>query len=417
MRRVGGLKLSGVKVRGFRAGRLLALVLFCLVFLCATRRAQARDATCVRGDGDGNFSVAFRTGVEVHIGATRKDGFAIHSCDVSLVWGDHKLSVASGVAMADLDAFGIDLGVGEPIVAFEVQESDKDCCSVYKIYSLKKPPRLLSTITGGSFFSASDTDLDGRVEIWTDDSLAVRGFDNLTVAELDFAPPVVLRFARNQLLDVGSEFQSHFDDVIAKLKTQLTPEDLLDFKSSDGKLSPASNEPVEYMHEMRRVKIRILEIAWTYLYSGRDEDAWKALANYWPAVDIERIRTRLVEMRKNGIRAQIDGVSSGLQGKKKHAQVFDVLFGAERGPSQLILPQPILIRTPPPSAERGLTRSEVVLDLLIDAAGKIRSVSPQGAEAVDPRITDAAQEWKFIPAFSSDHPVACRFRFGISARR
>jgi hypothetical protein len=398
----------------FQARTVLAFS--CFVFLCATYDVHARDATCVGGDG--NFSVAFRTGVAVHIGATKKDGFAVHACDASLTWDDHSLTVASGVALVDLDAFGVDLGVGEPVVAFEVHESDQDCCSAYKIYSLQKPPRLLRTIAGESFFSASDIDLDGRVEIWTDDASAVQGFENLSVAELDFAPPVVLRFDNNRLLDVGLEFQTHFDDLIAKLKAELTPEDILDFKGSDGKLLPTSTAPVEYMHELRRVKIKILEIVWAYLYSGREDDAWKALANYWPATDIERVRVGLTELRKNGIRSQIDGVSSaGVSRKKKRAQVFDILFGPEHGPSQLIPPMPILIRAPPPSADHGLANSDAVLDLLIDSAGKVRSAATENAKVADPRLTDNAMQWKFIPAFRSDRPVACNLRFAISAKK
>jgi len=41
----------------------------------------------------------------------------------------------------------------------------------YKVYSLEKPPRLLPTITGGDWFSAADTKLEGRTEIWTSDTV------------------------------------------------------------------------------------------------------------------------------------------------------------------------------------------------------------------------------------------------------
>jgi len=101
---------------------------------------------------------------------------------------------------------------------------------VSKIYSLRTPPVLLRTITGGEFFSAADTDLDGRVEIWTDDAASVEGFENLLLSDLDFAPPMVLRFVRGQLLDVSSEFQPYFDQKIAEATGQLNPQDLGDFK-------------------------------------------------------------------------------------------------------------------------------------------------------------------------------------------
>jgi hypothetical protein len=157
----------------YRRCGVLAVV--CFVLFCAKCHAQSHQVGCF--EGDGSFSARFRTGVEVQVAAAKKDGFAVRACDAILASGGVRLTVASGAAVADLDAFGVDLGTGAPIAAFQVQESNADCCFTYKIYSLQKPTRLLRTIAGGSFFSASDRDLDGRVEIWTDDALAVQGFD------------------------------------------------------------------------------------------------------------------------------------------------------------------------------------------------------------------------------------------------
>jgi hypothetical protein len=306
-----------------------------------------------------------------------------------------------------------------PVVAFQIQKSDSDLFRSYQIYSLQKPPRLLRTVTGGDFFSASDTDLDGRVEVWTDDASAVAGFDNLSLSELDFAPPVVLRFVHNQLLDVGSEFQPYFDHLIAKLKAQLDPLDLHDFKNSDGKLAPITSVSAERMHRLRSVKIKVLEVVWAYLYCGREEDAWKALADMWPVADVQRVRVALVLARSRGIRAQVDGVSSAVPPRNKHTPIFDAASKAEHGLSQLIPPQPILLRRPPPSAaDQGLASSEMFLDLLIDSAGKVRSAESAGStKSVDADLMNAAMEWKFIPAFRDGRSVACKLRIAVSARR
>ena len=81
--------------------------------------------------------------------------------------GDKRsLVVTDAAAQVDVDALGIDLGLGTPLVAFQVKCADVDCCRTFLIYSLQKPPKLLRTITGGSFFSAADAELDGRIEIW-----------------------------------------------------------------------------------------------------------------------------------------------------------------------------------------------------------------------------------------------------------
>jgi hypothetical protein len=145
--------------------------------------------------------------VIVRVRAARNGKLATRACDATLVWKKHSVTVATGASQIDVDAFGVDLGLGLPVAAFQVKKSNSECCMEYQIYSLERPPRLLRTITGGDFFSAADTDLDGRVEIWTDDAAAVGSFENLAITELGAAPTIVLRFDHGKLFDVSSEFQ------------------------------------------------------------------------------------------------------------------------------------------------------------------------------------------------------------------
>src|SRR5258708_4255859 len=179
--------------------------------------AQNRDVLC--SNGSGKFEAEFPTGVKLRVGAARnaEGGLATRVCEAALNWDKRELVVAAKAAELDVDVFGADLGMGMPVVAFQVKKSAADCCMAYEIYSLQKPPRLLRTIAGGDFFSASDTDLDGRVEIWTADAAAVDGFENLTFGEFHFAPTVVLRFERGRLADVSSEFLPYFIRQIRKL--------------------------------------------------------------------------------------------------------------------------------------------------------------------------------------------------------
>src|SRR5205807_9446766 len=100
---------------------------------------------------------------------------------------------------------------------------------------------------------------------------------NLTLSELDFPPTIALRFSRGQLLDVTAEFQDYFDRQIATIKNSLPSQDLQEFRTSDGKLSPASPLPAERLHQLRLTKLKILEIIWSYLYSGREQEAWHTL--------------------------------------------------------------------------------------------------------------------------------------------
>lgn len=389
--------------------------------LC-TCQPDARIVLC-RG-GDGKFDVEFRTGVAVHVGAAKSGDvatLAMRACTAKLSWEKKELLVATGASQLDLDAFGVDFGDGVPVVAFQIKKSDADCCMDYAIYSLEKPPRLLRTITGGEFFSASDIDLDSSVEIWTDDAAAVDGFEKLTVGELDSAPTVVFRFAHGQLRDVSAEFQSYFDNEIARIRAEIHPQDLEDFKNSDGKLAALSTPAsTEQLHRLRMMKIKVLEIVWAYLYSGREQEAWRSLAEMWPSPDIDRIRVAVMNARAHGIHGQMDGTSTGPpRGKKKHAHIFDAV--SRQGPSsklEVIPPQAILLQLPPVPEIQQPGPPELFLDLVIDAAGKVRSAEPtEKLKSAVPNPIASAFTWKFIPAFKDGRAVASRLRIAVSPRK
>jgi hypothetical protein len=195
---------------------------------------QAQNVLCQSGNA--HFYAEFSTGVNVEVGAARTGALAplaTRVCAAKLGWEKQELVVATNVWQIDLDAFGVDLGDGVPVTAFQIKRSDADCCMEYRIYSLKKQPRLLRTITGGEFFSASDISLDGRVEIWTDDAAAVDGFERLTLSEFDSAPTVVLRFAHGRFLDVSARVSILFQHEIAGIRAGIPPQDLQDFKVNE----------------------------------------------------------------------------------------------------------------------------------------------------------------------------------------
>lgn len=402
----------------------LRLVASSLLFLSwatlSIGQTQGREVLC--RSGDGNFDAESRTGIKLHVGAVRNGELATRACAAKLSWGKQEVVVATGVAQLDLDAFGADLGNGVPVAAFQIRESDTDCCMEYRIYSLDKPSRLLRTLTGGDFFSASDMDLDGRVEIWTHDAAAANGFENLALSELDSAPTVVFCFIQGQLMDVSAEFQSNFDEEIARVRGGIRSRDLEDFKSSDGKLTAvATPSTADELHRVRNAKIKVLEIVWAYLYSGRDQEAWRSLAEMWPAQDIGRIRAAIVNLRTRGIHSQADGASGAPRGKKKHAQIFDAVD--RTGPPrklEVIPPRAILLRYPPASEIRpqGPSKSELLLDLIVDAGGKVRSAEPAGKlRWFDPDLINAALTWKFIPAFKDGRAVASRLRIAVSPKQ
>jgi hypothetical protein len=414
--------------------RTWMLLSFCVAAMVGSIEAQ--DVVC--SGGFGSFKSTFATGVTVSVDARRNTEFAGRVCEAKLNWGKKDLLVEPKAWQVDVDAMGIDLGLGAPVVAFQLQKSDADRLVKYEIYSLKEPPRLLRTITGGSYYSAADTDLDGRIEIWTNDAEAVNGFENIPLNALDFAPPVVLRFEQKQLIDVSSEFRSDFDRQIATVRAQLNDQQLNEFKHSDGALSNKSSLPLDQAHSLSTTKIKVLEMVWCYLYSDREPQAWKTLAEMWPESDFDRIRTAILNARAKGIRSQVNGVShesSPGKFKKKHAMIYDRVSDTDpdkgnelswayangmSGPGKAdhtfeadTYPVPILLRRPPPlDASRAALNTEGVLNLVIDAAGKVRSAKAEGKQEKD--LIDATAGWKFVPAFKSGRPVASRLQLGVT---
>ena len=409
------------------------LLSFCVA--AAVASAQAQDVVC--SGGFGSFKSTFLTGVTVSVDARRNTEFAGRMCEAKLNWGTKDLLVEPRAWEVDVDAMGIDLGLDAPVVAFQIRKNDIDRLVKYEIYTLKEPPRLLRTITGGSDYSAADTDLDGRIEIWTNDAEAVNGFENIPLNALDFAPPVVLRFEQKQLIDVSSEFRSDFDRQIATVRAQLNDQQLSEFKHSDGGLS-TNSLPLDQAHALSTTKIKVLEIVWCYLYSDREPQAWKTLAEMWPGSDFDRIRAAILNSRTKGILSQVNGVShesSAGKFKKKHAMIYDRIADTDPDKSNELgwayangmsgpgkdkhtfeadtYPIPILMRRPPPlDATRAALTTEVTVNLVIDAAGKVRSAKAEGKPEKD--LIDATAGWKFVPAFKSGRPVASRLQIGVT---
>jgi hypothetical protein len=385
--------------------------------------------------------------------AQKNGEFASRACEATFRWGQNELSVVPEASQVDIDVLGADLGLGVPVVAFQVKNSASDPLITYEIFSLKSPPHLLRTIRGGDFFSAADTNLEGRNEIWTADAGAVAGFERLPLASLDFAPTVVLRVEKKRLIDVSSEFQPHFDRQIAELRAQLDARMLNDFRKSDGKLVAIFPLPAEELHLLETTKIKVLEIVWCYLYSGRQEQAWQELAAMWPEADFDRIRAAIVRARASGILAQVDGVSApdSRPPRKGHAPIYNSTseeatrvatdsspgsqvspdLEARRNPPAEpksadastvdIKPKAFFLRTlPTQGSAQVLPNSEVFLDLVIDAAGKVRSAQLVNVTDKGPfgdSLIRASAAWKFIPAFKDGRAVASRMRLSVAPAR
>jgi hypothetical protein len=386
-----------------------------------------RFLVCDKGNGSFQGKLpesASNAGVTVSVGAAKQaNGFAARSCEAKLTWGHRELLVASQAAQTDVDVMGADLGLGSLVVAFQIKTANADPLIRYEIYSLSKPPKLLRTITGEDFFSAADTRLYQTVEIWTTDAAALNGFENLPRSAFDFAPTVVLRFEDKKLIDVSSEFRPYFDHQIAVLRSQLNTQQLSDFSKSDGKLSngkPPTKDP------LLATKTRVLEIVWCYLYSGREQEAWKTLAAMWPSADLERIRSAIVIAQSRGLRSQVGGVShKGPPPRPRHSEILvptDSIRTRLGSAESLDVsaryadtgPQQVLLKIPPPLDPKDWSE-ERQMGLVIDEAGKVRSATMPEESNED--WINAAAGWRYIPAFKDGRPAAFRLNLDVHRDR
>ena len=382
----------------------ISLLLMLALFLGAPR-ARAYDVLC--RNGNTSFEAYFHTGVEAHVGPPKQAALAVRTCRAFLSWGDEQLVVAKEAAEIDLDLFGVDPGVGEPVAAFQIKQAEAECCMTYKIYSLEEPPRLLRTLQGGGYFSGADSNFEGRVEIWTDDAAAVDGFEGLRASHMQFPPACVLRFDHGRLLDVSSEFQPYFDEEIAKLRAEINPAAAQRFQLTDGRLTSVQASASQHAPDsLLTVKEQILELVWAYLYSNREKQAWQTLAEMWPPGDVARIRAAIIQMRSRGMRSQVDGVSDALPPLEvEHSKIYD----STRKPAQ-----PIMVRFYP-SAGSSALRGKLRVDLVIDSAGKVWSVKVRGKnKAAYEAVKRSTVNWKFVPAFVDENPVPSRLRMSIS---
>lgn len=167
------------------------------------------------------------------------------------------------------------------------------CCYRYWIVSLGSSPKLVKEIrnqTGIAF----ENDADARVVLNTADG----GFDYFDDLPHVYAPmpEVYLQLEGHDLRDVSAQFVQRYDKTIAEARQSLTPERIEAFRAGSQATSD-SNSSFE-------TKAQVLRIVLSYLYSGRDQQAWNALDEMWPAADRERIAKLIVETRARGILAQ-----------------------------------------------------------------------------------------------------------------
>ena len=161
------------------------------------------------------------------------------------------------------------------------------CCYTYYIVTQLPAPHVGAKIESREpieFIDYRGIELNDLV---TCDASGFDYFDGLAAAYSP-CPRVFMRFVRGKLTDIGSLFKGQYDQEIAQARARMKPDALQYFHSRN-------------IYDDVEMASNVLQIVLAYLYSGREEQAWKELAAMWPPADLQRIKSEILKARAKGI--------------------------------------------------------------------------------------------------------------------
>ena len=178
------------------------------------------------------------------------------------------------------------LRIGTNDLIVETSTGGPHCCWTYYIASQIPTPHLVAKISNQypvEFIDYRGIELNDLV---THDGGFI-DFEEMPY-NVETAPTVYMRFVRGKLTDIGSLFKAQYDDEITQARARIKPDALQYFHSRN-------------IYDDFELASNVLRIVLAYLYSGREEQAWKELASMWPPADLERIKSEIMKARAKGI--------------------------------------------------------------------------------------------------------------------
>lgn len=197
--------------------------------------------------------------------------------------GDRDVSVYEGTGE---DIFG----KGNPALILEGFSGGAHCCYTYQLVDLGEKPVVLSVIENAAPFFFFKDPAGKQFRIMASDG-AFSDFDGMCFDCAPF-PRVVLRADDAGLHDVSADFVEQYDSEIALARARIGKGKIRKFEAAD----------------FNDAKGTVLEIVYSYLYSGREEQAWQTLDEMWPPNDRERIKKLIVETRAKGLLSELGKV-------------------------------------------------------------------------------------------------------------
>ena len=224
-----------------------------------------------------------------------KDQDADPRCRVMLTSaGGKRITIAYEWALSIDPISGTALGGdGTPDLVLSGYSGGLHCCYVYEIVSLGHTPKVVHTFSDPVPMTF-EKEPDGTGLIRAADGV----FNYFLVPPTDAVmPQVILKLEGSDLVDVSSQHPEIYDKEIEQSRSELTA-DAID------KLRKSNYRKNLYTDQIPTVH-RVLTIVLDYVYSGREEKAWQALDEMWPASDVSRVKSLIAERRRRGMLANL----------------------------------------------------------------------------------------------------------------
>lgn len=261
-----------------------ALILLSLLLLPAAGQARDLSRLCSAGEGKSTRPLWNMYQLRVYPARDKE-----RACTAEIVAAD------GGVVFSrNENSFTWNAATGQdvnadraPDVVLEGYTGGAHCCWKYWIFSFSPDPMLVGELDNDepvSFGLASK----GRIVLHTTEE-AFNNFDGLCYA---CSPRVdlYLTLQGDQFKDVTPEFITEVNLDAMRKRLNSVPLDRFRQLSSTQDLAVDLNE----------TKAAVLNLVLGYLYSGREQEAWKVLEEDWPKSDAARIKQQILAARDKG---------------------------------------------------------------------------------------------------------------------
>jgi hypothetical protein len=193
-------------------------------------------------------------------------------------------------------------GGGEPDLVLFAQDGPPAYGYTYSFVGLGQHPALLTQIQNGYGIWFKQFTSKGPIFILTADA-GLRDLPGIReIYHFDLLiPEVIFRLRGDKLTDVSDQFQARYDAQIARAQNHLNP----------GVIERFRNERISNDFYRGEIKGWILTVVFSYLYSGRERQAWRALQQMWPTNDVAHVKKAILDCRSRGILSEVTPPASG----------------------------------------------------------------------------------------------------------